>query len=92
MYIKNNELFSKYREIEKEKTKIYFKGDFFKYYDEKFIEYMFLKGYWIDFCHNNSYYEFLDLFFQDINLYYCSPSIGNNNRSCHIRRKITTKK
>lgn len=68
----NTDLLNKYRKLEKDKIKIYFKGNFKLYYDNRFIKYIFSKGYWIDFCHSiGNEDEFNDINFKDDYYSYC---------------------
>jgi hypothetical protein len=93
MYINNNEIINKYREIENKKTKICIKIEFHKYYDENFIKYMFQKGYWIDFHHLiGDDYNFSDIIFQDNILYfYYYDIIIYDSSSCNILYEIIKK-
>jgi hypothetical protein len=66
IYIKNNEIVNKYRKLESEKIKIIFKSNYNYFYNDEFIELMFIKGYWIDFIDSTN--GSLQIFYSDINI------------------------
>ena len=69
-YMKNNEIVNKYRKLENDKIKIFYKVNFDRYYDEKFIEFMFLKGFWIDFNDlKGDNYDLSNIGFQNMKYY-----------------------
>mgnify|MGYP006079622157 CR=1 FL=1 len=83
----NNKLISLYRSLETQKTKIYYMVDYNNYYNEKWISYMFLKGFWVDFCNQSGDdHDYQDICFQNMTYYitYYDIIIYNIPTSNHI--------